>query len=195
MPGISLERLAEKTRVDRFRMKVLMELKGLEESKALGKILPKDSNRTRKLDVWKEKGLWPVSDSEIQEHRTLYNTVVAQADPKAPQIEASQQHITQDVTHITQFDDATVEALKEIVTWWRERKEEPTIPVSAQYPQFKKSEKPHTRSIRIDAALLKAAEQKAKIEKSRTGGNFNSLVNVLIWQFLGCPKEFIEEES
>ncbi len=100
--------------------------------------------------------------------------------------------ITQDVTPITQFDDATVETLKEMAAWWRERKGE-SMPLVEQYPIFKRTGDPITRSVRMDGGLIELATKKAREDKARTGGNFNSLVTVLLWEYCGRPKEYVEE--
>lgn len=63
---ISWDLLAERSREQRFQLQSLVD-GGLAESKALSKVFPKDSNRARKLALWKDYGLFPVSDSEKRE--------------------------------------------------------------------------------------------------------------------------------
>lgn len=60
---ISDEVFAEQTREDRLQFQFLVD-GGMSESKALRKIFPNDSNRSRKLKVWKDRGLFPVPRSE-----------------------------------------------------------------------------------------------------------------------------------
>lgn len=61
------EQMAEETRKTRIEMRALTKMQGLTENEALAKVLPSDRNRTKKLKRWKEKGLWPVPESEIAE--------------------------------------------------------------------------------------------------------------------------------
>jgi len=90
-----------------------------------------------------------------------------------------------------QFDDATVEVLMEIVEWWKAQKTEKELIKTELVPRFKRT-KTATRSVRLDQALLEAAEKKARKDRARTGGNFNSLVEVLVWQYLGRPSKYVE---
>ena len=62
---------------------------------------------------------------------------------------------------------------------------------SEERPEFKRG-KTTTRSVRLSKDMLKAAEKKARQEKIRTGGSFNSLVEWLIWQYLDRDAKFIE---
>ena len=39
--------------------------------------------------------------------------------------------------------------------------------------------------------MIKAAERKANAEKIRTGGTLNSLIEVLIWEYLERDKRFL----
>jgi hypothetical protein len=66
--------------------------------------------------------------------------------------------------------------------------------VTGERPTFKSADVA-TRTIRISAHLLKAAEEKARKEASRTGGTLDSLVEVLLWEFLGRPEQVIEPKG
>ena len=59
--------------------------------------------------------------------------------------------------------------------------------------QFKRK-KTATRSVRLDESMLKDAEKKARKERSKTGGTFNGLVEVLVWRYLNCPTQYVETE-
>ena len=48
------------------------------------------------------------------------------------------------------------------------------------------------RSIRLNKAMVEMAEEKAKQDRAQTGGNFNGLVEFLVWEYLGRPGEFVE---
>ena len=214
------EAYAKKTRDDRFRMKALVDQRKLSEREALAELYPADpTNRGKKLSRWKVKGLWPIPVAEIEDHLTQYNTLVPQAgileyedtiiiDPSdqmallerakpkkavAASTAQDQPSVSQHEPPATHFDDATVQALMEVVAWWRDHKGEVQmpIPMAAQAPSFRRKGTT-TRSVRIAADMLEAAVKKAREEKGRTGGTFNSLVEVLLWEFLGRPEEFVD---
>jgi hypothetical protein len=70
MPGKTTEAIAAERPTIRLEMHRLMVQEGLSESKALARVLPDDRNRTKKLRRWKEKGLWPVPESELEGYGT-----------------------------------------------------------------------------------------------------------------------------
>jgi hypothetical protein len=62
------EQLKEDSRLVRIEMDRLIREEGLIEKDALAKVLPKDSNRARKLAVWKKKGWWPLpKDDQVSQ--------------------------------------------------------------------------------------------------------------------------------
>lgn len=63
----SLESLAKRTRKERCLLHLLT-IEGGNEREALLKVMPEDSNRSRKLKIWRDKGLFPVPEEELQEY-------------------------------------------------------------------------------------------------------------------------------
>lgn len=59
-------------------------------------------------------------------------------------------------------------------------------------PKFK-SKKKVARLISLDKKMLRAAEKKARQENNEVGGSFDRLVEVLIWNYLDCDPQFIED--
>lgn len=59
------EQMADRTRKIRLEVHRLMAESNLSENEALGRVLPGDRNRTKSLKRWKDRGLWPVPESEI----------------------------------------------------------------------------------------------------------------------------------
>ena len=71
----SLETIAEETRGDRLRLQSLIN-GGMTLSQAMLKLFPNDSNRGRKVKLWKEKGLFPVPASEREIHTESSHTAI-----------------------------------------------------------------------------------------------------------------------
>jgi hypothetical protein len=65
MASKTTQEMAARTRHLRLEVHRLMAEESLSENEALRKALPGDRNRTKKLQRWKDNGLWPVSESEI----------------------------------------------------------------------------------------------------------------------------------
>jgi hypothetical protein len=80
---MSDETLARKSREDRFRLQQQVDA-GLSEEQALLKLFPKDSNRARKLKTWRDKGLFPIPESERPEHNTTVNTTATTEPESVP---------------------------------------------------------------------------------------------------------------
>ena len=82
--------------------------------------------------------------------------------------------------------------LKEIFDWWKTRKEG-EIDLPEIRPNFRRGETV-TRSVRIAKNLSEEAEKKAKAERLKTGGTLNGLIELLLWEYLGRDKRFVESE-
>lgn len=67
--AMSVETLARRSRKDRFKLQQLID-SGMTEGAALAEVFPKDSNRSKKLKTWREKGLFPIPDSEREANGT-----------------------------------------------------------------------------------------------------------------------------
>ena len=61
----STETIAKETRKVRFRLHALVQ-GGMTLQEALVKILPTDSNRSKKLKTWQRMGLYPVNSEELR---------------------------------------------------------------------------------------------------------------------------------
>lgn len=57
-------------------------------------------------------------------------------------------------------------------------------------PKFK-NPRPNS-GIRCNEEIRKRASAKAKEMKKETGGNLNSLIELLLWQFIGCPDDVVQ---
>jgi hypothetical protein len=71
--AISVETQAKESLKLRLKLQQLVD-SGLSERDALVKLLPKDTNRRRLLKGWKNKGLFPIPDSERADDSTTVNT-------------------------------------------------------------------------------------------------------------------------
>jgi len=89
-----------------------------------------------------------------------------------------------------QLDPETLETLLQMVEWWKRNRERILLPPLGTRPIFHRK-KSVLRSVRLDERLIKAAERKAKEDRSASGGTFNTLVELLVWQWLGQPPEFL----
>jgi hypothetical protein len=146
-----------------------MESKSLSVSQALNHILPNDSNRSRKLQLWIDKGLWPIPSSSTNSGTT--NTITsnpALAPPKVIQPRSSTIGTINSTTNISPLDD---------------------------YPEPIKFLGPKiTTSVKISCEI-----QKRAIHKARTTGalysraNMSGLVEYLLWQYAGSDAALIKK--
>jgi hypothetical protein len=93
---------------------------------------------------------------------------------------------------VTQLTEDQMKILQEIFEWWKRRKEG-ILELPEIRPNFKRRETV-TRSVRIAKRLSEEAEKKAKAEKMKTGGTLNGLIELLLWEYLGRDKRFVETE-
>jgi hypothetical protein len=115
MSAKTVDVIAEETRKMRIEMRTLIETQGLAENVALKKVLPNDLNRCKKLKQWKEKGLWPVPESELREHATPNVDAVTEATPsKPPQSKSGSISYVNSPTHSKSVDDSETETLKKV---------------------------------------------------------------------------------
>jgi len=74
-PGVSpgdLKPLQMADRPGKIRFKTSMVQQGIEENEALRQVTPGNSNRASSFKTWKERGLWPVPESELTTHALLF---------------------------------------------------------------------------------------------------------------------------
>jgi hypothetical protein len=104
------------------------------------------------------------------------------------------------------LDDQTIADLRAMLKWWKESAASPSQVITPAHsglanitarPAFKRSggggERTPTKTIRLGAEMVQRAEKAAKKHKAVTGGTFSGLVEVLIWQYLGCPDDLLQD--
>lgn len=87
-----------------------------------------------------------------------------------------------------QFTDREVEEIRELLRQYKKI----TVDVSSlsRRPVFKG---PKTNSgIRCDDVIRRLAWAKAQQDSTRTGGNLSSLIELLLWEYLGRPEDVVE---
>ena len=60
-------------------------------------------------------------------------------------------------------------------------------------PAFKRGPDTTTKTIRISEELFQDAERLARRQRALTGGTFSGLVELLLWQHLGCDDKYIRK--
>jgi hypothetical protein len=153
--AISTETQARESREDRFKLQQYVDA-GLSEKDALLKLFPKDSNRRRKLKTWKDKGLFPIPESERAEHNTTVNTTdttshpVTEVEPSAPQT-----ILPIDPTETTVEEPATEPTIMEVIQ---------TLPPVVDNPTVSETEKQMWKKIedRVSVIVDKAVEARLK---------------------------------
>lgn len=98
------------------------------------------------------------------------------------------------VKDIEQLRKEDLEDLIEMLNWWRNRKETSDVATTEIRPVFKRGVTT-ARSVRLNQSMMHEAEQKAKQERIKTGGTFNGLVELLVWEYLGKPPVYVEESE
>lgn len=94
------------------------------------------------------------------------------------------------------LDPGTVAMLLEMAEWWKDNKGKLLQPLPLARPRFRRGAKTTTtRSIRLSKKMIEEAVKKAKKEQGRTGGTLNSLIEVLIWEYLGRPADLLEPDG
>ncbi len=103
-------------------------------------------------------------------------------------------------TQDAQFDEATLADIREMLKWWKDHggPRAPMPGTTQVRPDFKRGKAQVDqviKTVRIHKDMARMAERRAKEEKARTGGTFNGLVEVLLWEYLGCPEELLAPEE
>lgn len=104
--------------------------------------------------------------------------------------------LTQSTIDVPRLDETTITQLLKMLQWWRTHKDkqeheiEPAI--SDIRPDFER-EPSITRSVRISEHLFRDAIKSAKQLRAQTGGNFSGLVEMLLWQHLGCDAKYLKK--
>ena len=174
------EQYAEKTRADRLKVHELVG-QGMTEKDAMIEAFPKKKDRPRTLSTWKKKGLWPIPQEELDG--------MAHEQPVSVDTHPD---VIQPQTGVILTDDQKSQML-EILDWWQANKDH-GLQVGSR-PEFKRDGGTVVKAIRISREMFDAADQKAKADKARTGGNFSSLVELLLWKYLDEDPRFIEQDQ
>lgn len=95
------------------------------------------------------------------------------------------QEVTPETTTVTlQFHE--IEVLREIIQLFRTNK----LDLTLGRPRFKK---PRSNSgILLNDEIRRRALEKAKADPDATGGSLSSLVEVLLWRYIGSPSDVVE---
>jgi len=103
----------------------------------------------------------------------------AKARPSAPAVAKTPQGpaIPEDVA----------KALNDFTRWWSRKQSE----LQPSRPVFKRGNLV-TRSIRLSEDLIEEGQAKAGREAARTGGDLNSLIELLLWEFLDRDPRFVQ---
>jgi len=96
---------------------------------------------------------------------------------------------TREVTSETdsdQFQPDEIEVLRDIIETFRANK----LDLALVRPRFKQPRK--NSGILLNDEIKKRALEKAKADPDATGGSLSSLVEVLLWRYLGSPSDVVE---
>jgi DNA-binding Lrp family transcriptional regulator len=112
--------------------------------------------------------------------------------PRPPQEIRQIQEIPGVETEAVRGGDITreiAESLREFSAWWKRNKAQLAHELPRERPKFHRK-KLVKRSVELSMELVKAAEKKAAREKRMTGGDLDSLIELLLWDFLDRDPRF-----
>lgn len=132
----------------------------------------------------------PVTQSTTSRTPTLSDTA-----PQCSTTGSEDPDVTQRNTSVTQISPEMLAELGEMLAWWRDRRESGMTGFAVEErPAFDRRDT-LTKTVRLDARMVRAAEKYAQKHRSLTGGTFSGLVELLVWQALGQPERFVTQES
>lgn len=79
--------------------------------------------------------------------------------------------------------------LKAMLDWWKRHRLDPLADFKTK-PIFQGKRK--NTGICINDEILRRSLEKAKTDKTRTGGSISSLIETLLWKYLECPSDVVE---
>jgi len=79
--------------------------------------------------------------------------------------------------------------LAELLTWWKEEKTH--VGLMEVRPEFKPDLPYKSTGIRVRKEILTRAMEKAKRQRLKSGGSISSLVEVLLWEYIGSPADLL----
>jgi hypothetical protein len=85
------------------------------------------------------------------------------------------------------FDEATAQDLRALIEWWRREQKTGLKTETAEERPALVGPKKNT-GIWVDVFVLKKAKMQAQKDKAGTGGSISSLVEKLLWEYVGSPQ-------
>jgi hypothetical protein len=174
MPGKNIQTIDRETINIRTQMCKLIESEGLSANQALTRLLPNDSNRARRLSLWIEKGLWPISNGS-----TTFSTtdITANNNSVKPELETFIEYDQRSTTCGTKSSTTKIAQIDYYPS-----------PIKFIGPKI-------TTSIKISSKIQEKALLKAKTTKDSiwSRGNLSGLVEFLLWKYLDNDPSMIEK--
>jgi hypothetical protein len=112
-------------------------------------------------------------------------------DQTDKQVYSSQKEGSESVKYkgnVFALSDDEIKQIRQMLNEYRKRK----IAVGhlGGRPKFKNPRK--NTGIRCNEEILQRASAKVKEMEKETGGKLNSLIELLLWQFIGCPDDVVQ---
>ena len=79
--------------------------------------------------------------------------------------------------------------LNAMLDWWRHHRNDPLMGLQTK-PIFRGTRK--NTGVVINSTILEKAIAKAKNQKALTGGSISSLVEILLWRYIGEPVDVLD---
>ena len=79
--------------------------------------------------------------------------------------------------------------LNAMLDWWRHHRNDPLMGIQTR-PIFRGTRK--NTGIVVNESILEQAVTRAKKEKALTGGSISSLVEILLWRYIGEPVDVLD---
>lgn len=129
---------------------------------------------------------------EILPDVTQETTVVTQEESPQSNTDVTQDELPKH-TETQSVTEELIEQMRAVAkAVYQEMQHTETQSVTDVRPVFKRGET-DARSVRLDKKMMQAAIEKAQKERVKTGGTLNGLIELLVWEYLGCPDDFIEK--
>jgi len=118
--------------------------------------------------------------------RKFYQSVNSTKTPRNPEPSRTGDRLAQ---LARRFDDAALDDLEQMLKHWRQG----TAIESdmEQRPMFAGKRK--NTGVHVNEEILARAVRKLKTEKKKTGGSLSLLVELLLWKYIGSPKDALEQ--
>lgn len=83
--------------------------------------------------------------------------------------------------------------LPSLLSWWKNRQEAPGAKIPDKRPNISGSKGKKNTGISLDAEVLERSVTKLHRERKASGGSLSALVELLLWQYIGCPEDLLSE--